>query len=514
MLDRPPTTCVVYTPDSLASAMAFAVGTTQGSSFLEPCVGNGSLVKALSAQGVDRSSIRAVELDQNKSEADKYAKVLRGRDFLSWSLSTKERFDSILSNPPYLALHRLPNRLRENALRIVDPFSSRPISLGSNYWHAFLCASLHLLRDNGSMCFLLPAAWEFADYAKELRNSLPNKFREFEIHRSRTPLFAGLQEGSVVLVAHGFRQVNKRSIRTEHQSLPEIANSLYKPAKSEQVGDSNPAVLSPSLPCKRLNELVKIRIGAVTGHAAFFLLTEDERLRRKLPIASCVRVISRSSHLTDATLTLAKWNRLRQAKERVWLFRPSNKDKRVKTVQKYLQLPAERGGCDRGRFKVHIRTPWYEVSLPDNAHGFVSGMATHGPAITLSGMPGLNATNTLYVVEFAESTSAHARAGVALSLLSSPARTSWKKLARRYADGLLKVEPGDLGKVVVPVGFSTRGAIGAYRQAFALYRKGKVDAARDFADAWILRRIAADKSVGKPSDKAASQSRVQTGASG
>ncbi len=82
--------------------------------------------------------------------------------------------------------------------------NGRSVSLGSNYWYAFVCASLTLLKPGGDLCFILPAAWDYANYAASLRDSIPHYFAHFEIHRSRQPMFKLVQEGCVVIVGRGF----------------------------------------------------------------------------------------------------------------------------------------------------------------------------------------------------------------------------------------------------------------------------------------------------------------------
>ena len=122
-----PPSCVVYTPTALADAMALALDPGSGDRFLEPCIGNGSLVGALSRQGIASGMIRALDLDRTSRPSDRHASVIRGVDFLEWSVNTAERFDKVIANPPYLALNRLSKSLQRNALRVTNPFSLVPL---------------------------------------------------------------------------------------------------------------------------------------------------------------------------------------------------------------------------------------------------------------------------------------------------------------------------------------------------------------------------------------------------
>src|SRR5438132_82569 len=142
-------------------------------------------------------------------EPDGKARTLRGREFLAWSQDTRERFSRIVANPPFIALNRMPPSVRAAAMRIALPGGGN-VALGSNCWVAFLCASVALLEEGGSLGFVLPASWEYSDYAEPVRAAFPRIFRDVQVHRCARPLFSAVQEGSVVLLAREFLGGDKR----------------------------------------------------------------------------------------------------------------------------------------------------------------------------------------------------------------------------------------------------------------------------------------------------------------
>jgi adenine-specific DNA-methyltransferase len=466
--------------------MVSALSPRANERFLEPCVGAGSLVRALARRGIPAARIRGLDLDRDPRPSDGYARVIRDVDFLNWSARTRERFDKIVANPPFLALSRLPPSLRKNALQVVDPFSHRRVTLAGNYWQAFLCAAISLLARDGSICFLLPAAWDYTNYARTLREELPKHFEHVFVHRSCSPLFDSVREGSVVLVARGFHRANLTFRRIEHSTVQQLLGSL---ANENPLASSHAAPapeLQPKTRHTKLGDLVKIRIGAVTGDSGYFLLTEQERRIRKLPVRCCVRVLTRSSHLRAAAITERLWNRLRAEGERVWLFRPEGRVLDHGRVRNYLSLKPEKGGCQRSRFKIQIRSPWYRTPLPANVDGFLSGTSSQGPWIALGQMRGLSATNTLYVVTFKSARTSVGKAAIGLSLLTTSAREALSKVGRRYADGLLKYEPGDLENVEIPLVTKLKGVITRYQQAISKLLDGHVLEAQRLADEWLL----------------------------
>jgi len=223
----------------------------------------------------------------------------------------------------------------------------------------------------------------------------------------------------------------------------------------------------------RVGDLFDVRLGGVTGDAQYFLLTDLQRCEFRLPERTCTPVLSKASQLTAALVTKSIWLNLRKSGGRCWLFSPRPEHLQLKSVKRYLALPANKGGCERTGFKVSIRDPWYEVPLPDKIDGFLSGMTKRAPWIAWRGMRGLSATNTLYVITCKERLSRPERCAWSISLLTSPARKVAKHLGRHYADGLVKYEPCDLKNILLPRPISTRNSEENYRKVVALLLRGE-----------------------------------------
>jgi hypothetical protein len=100
-------------------------------------------------------------------------------------------------------------------------------------------------------------------------------------------------------------------------------------------------------------------------------------------------------------------------------------------------------------------------------------------------MPGLNATNTLYVVRFTNAKTIAEQAAIGLGLMTSRTRQALSRVGRRYPDGLLKFEPGDLKRVEVPVVTRLRGVTTRYRQIVRSLMRGNISEAQHLADSWI-----------------------------
>src|ERR1019366_6502361 len=77
-----------------------------------------------------------------------------------------------------------------------------------------------------SLAFVLPAAWDYALYAGQLREKVLTSFKSVEVHRSQEPLFPDVREGRVVLVAKGYLQVPEHAGRIDHSTAASLMSAL------------------------------------------------------------------------------------------------------------------------------------------------------------------------------------------------------------------------------------------------------------------------------------------------
>lgn len=489
-----PRSAVVYTPDDLAKAMVVAIGDDGRARWLDPCVGDGAFVEQLAALfSVPKERITAFDINSNPSPHKRdLARTQWREDFIKWAgeQGAGMLFDRIILNPPYVALSKLNESLSKMAVALTLPDGSK-LSLKANYWCAFLIASLKVLAPGGALCAVLPAAWDYAEYAYAVRKCLRSAFREFVELRSNSPLFDDVQDGSVVIIGRGFGEplcgMNRIRVAdtTEMQSrLLELANGLGAKAirTLRPVGE---------LPSRRkvLSDIADIRIGAVTGDTRYFVLNDAQRRALSLPTSAFLPVLSRASHLVEAFAGRESWESLRDKNQRIWLFRPSKTSVLSNlAVKRYLLRTEDQMGCRRDRYKVQSRKPWYLTPLPGQVDGFLSGMSKHLPFLVLrkKNKRHLTATNTLYVLRFKNSKLTEAqKAAWALALLSSDARRQMRERARVYADGLLKLEPSDLSSLELPEPPQRCDAVDALMRATRLLLDGKSAEAEEMADAWL-----------------------------
>lgn len=480
--------CKVYTPIGLARAMVAAAGLHTKATWLEPSVGKGVFLRAIAENGVPPSQITACEIDPTKHETDSLGVVHRGIDFLSWAKKSCQQFDRIVGNPPFIRSAMLPPEISSELRQVQIPNTTERLSGRANLWFAFLCACLHRLSPGGNIALVLPASWEYAGYAQALRNSAHLLFRKLYILRSHRPMFGVVQDGSVIFVGRGFQQSNKvfecfncDGLDSVIEVLEAIAQNLIQDSTSRH--ETLHAHQKNS--GERLGDLLEIRLGGVTGQARFFVLSESERRALNLPTQSLLPILSKSHHVAGAEISVDDWKRLRCNDERVWLFRPSKQLTSQAEVRNYLERNVSQGGCDRSRYKIRSRDPWYMTSLPSRINGFLSGMSSVGPFLCFRRMNRLNATNTLYVFRFRQRLAKRQQFAIALAMLTSPFQEQLSLVRRHYPSGLQKIEPGDLQNLILPRMKSAPYTLDVYSRAIKFLLSGAPDQAHKLADCFL-----------------------------
>lgn len=475
--------CRVYTPAKLANSMVRALGGTQHLHWLEPGFGRGAFLREIAALGSHKEHVVGIDLDRRPSSVDSLGTVLRGQDFFSWQAEGR-RFDRIVGNPPYIAIEKLREPLRATAAEATFGSIGKQ-GAGGNLWASFLIRCLSLLKTGGHLSFVLPAAWSYADYASGLRKKLPTYFREFVVHRSKETLFSDVQDGCIVLQCFGFGEPNRISSKHLYDSAADLIRGLRPPVRqavpSIQIRARNPA--KHEAPAA---SLLRVRLGAVTGDAKYFLLGETRRKELRLPLSSVVPVLTKAKHIRDAVFDRYAWAKLRDADDRTYLFRPTIDCLKNPNVDAYLRLSTKDGGCNRNAGWVAKRDPWHRVALPADAHAFMSGVSSLGPFLTLNKMEGLTATNTLYIISFFPSYRAlEARAAIGLAFISGFVRSQVDERTRTYAGGMKKLEPSDLSSLILPIKSNSVGAIETLVQATQMLTSGSSSQAAELADDWF-----------------------------
>lgn len=145
-------------------------------------------------------------------------------NFLTWALSTDDRFDLVIQNPPYAKLRsgsEAQNLLRRNG--IVVP----------NIYSAFLALGLRLLVEGGQQVSITPRSWMNGTYYSAFRHEFVRDAGIDAMHtfESRTKVFGdtGVLQESIIVSATRGRVPEKVVVHTshDHNSAPSSRTVAY-----------------------------------------------------------------------------------------------------------------------------------------------------------------------------------------------------------------------------------------------------------------------------------------------
>ncbi len=406
----------------------------------------------------------------NRSKSARGRLCVRHEDFLEWLMTTWPRLAGprlVLGNPPYTRHQAMSAAEKIAAQAAAGALSPGARSGLSTY---FLAASLASLEASDSLCLLLPANWLEADYARSVRQHIWKSVkRRVDLHLFPNELnvFPGAQVAAMVLVV-GPERSRRRRLR-----LVRVAGDLEHgfvgttTAEIDRVGTTPVSFTPEKLFAARqtgaptatrstvpLGEVAVVRRGVATGSNAFFLRTRAEA--DALPVGSCVPAISRLRTLEGDLLDKDAHDKLGINGARCWLLNlDERKAKKVK-VQRLIE--AGEAAEVHLRYLCKTRTPWYAVERIPAPDILIGPMGKESFRVVINEI-GAIPTNTLYGLRLRHGNKSSAPAAIRAFArwLAQPEGQEALRIGARkhHGDGLVKLEPGALAQVRVPVHIAT-----------------------------------------------------------
>jgi adenine-specific DNA methylase len=193
-----------YTPNTIASfILKWGFNGNAKMDILEPSCGDGVFLEEIKNGKYKYNSIVGIELD--KKEADKSKKLgvkktkIIASDFHKFCLDTKEKFDFIVGNPPYIRFQYFNKEQQKAASKIFEKAGLKYSKL-TNAWVSFVIGSSLLLKENGKMGFVLPAEILQVSYAQTLREFLSHFYNKITIVSFEKLVFSDIQQEVVLLL--------------------------------------------------------------------------------------------------------------------------------------------------------------------------------------------------------------------------------------------------------------------------------------------------------------------------
>ena len=400
-------------------------------------------------------------------------------------------FAAIVGNPPYVRHHWIKGGQWDSA-RAVAADSTIPLPATASLWAYFLLHSLDFLAPGGRLAMLVPEAILQADYAAPLRGTLAERFGRTSLIYIRDRLFDGTDEPVVVVACADFGgqgDVTEEAIECveDLEAVLADANGRGRPPSSAGVrghwAGAEALELLSGIEGRRgvshLSEFATVRVGLVTGANHHFIRSKHDLDGLDVPQEARHPIVARTRWLSGLALDTRDHEELVEKGARALLVRPPDSADGP-TVGPWI----EEGLAEDidGRYKCALRDDWFRVELPPTPDAFSTCTRLGSPLLVLN-RGSCHCSNAIHRVQWKADLMVAPEA-VAVGFLTS-AVGLWAELhGRRYGGGVLKMEPGTLNRIPVPL---VPGAEDIFAELDLSQRKGAEEQARELADERVLR---------------------------
>ena len=466
-----------FTPPPVINSMiAWAAGTgIRPARVVDPGSGSARMLLAAGRRWPDAALI-GVEIDPAAAiigRASLAAAGFAGRsavllgDYCRAPLPHVEGPTLFLGNPPYVRHHQIPARGKDWLRRAARELGLPASGLAGLHAHFFLATARHAVL--GDLGVLITAAeWLDVNYGRLVRELLLGALGGQAVHliEPATAVFADAAATSVIAC---FRPgTTPEAIRMRRVAGPAELGALAggtpvavpvlratsrwgpllraaKPGAAKPGAVARPGSAGPTRPGRlreghvELGELCRVHRGQVTGANAVWVTARPHPL---VPARFCVPAVTRARELIAAGLVLAAGAPLRLV-----ISLPADLDElpdgERPAVARFLRHATAAGAADS--YVARHRTPWWRVRLGVPPPIMASYMGRRPPVFVRNqaGASYLNIAHGLYPREPLDP-------GVLDALAAFLSRSVSPEQGRVYAGGLIKFEPREMERLLVP----------------------------------------------------------------
>ncbi len=510
----------VLTPPTIAEFMARWAIRTLRDKILEPSCGEGVFLKAsiqellsLGAQPEDiPRQVYGIELDRDMVEETRrrllsefgVVPTLINSDFFDIQPPSSQLrlipevnmippVEVVIGNPPYIRYQLFKGNVRKKAIKLSSEEGVDLPELTAS-WVPFVIHAGKFLKKGGRIAMVLPSKLLHVNYAKPLRKWLLKNFESIIIISFEKRAFSVLEDTVILMGVKGIAKTPKVrfvTVNSEEDLLSvdvqgEFENYTSFSPKADEKWTKYiipPRLLKAYLKIMEktrgkittLGELGKVTIGVVTGDNRFFTLTAQEAERWNIEEKYLFPLISRAEHIHGTKTTNNDWRLLCKLGQKCYLLYITEPWERLsQSVRDYLEVRGKELKV-KERYKVRIRKRWYEVPGVRFPDVFMSYMIHDVPKASANEIKIDNkkatSTNTIHQVFLRENVEPTV---VVTSFYNSLTLASFELNGRFYGGGVLKIEPKEAERVVLPSVKDNQEIINVSGKVDSLIRKRRV----------------------------------------
>ncbi|WP_417198935.1 Eco57I restriction-modification methylase domain-containing protein [Bizionia sp.] len=455
-----------YTPEPIASfVLRWAFNDNKQLDILEPSCGDGVFLKEIGKGGYEYNSVTAIEFDKVEAKKSKKIDLLKttiiNADFHDFCINTKQKFDLVIGNPPYIRYQYFEKGQQEFASKIFEKAKLKYSKL-TNAWVSFVVGSSLLLKEEGKIGFVLPAEILQVSYAQPLREFLAHFYNKINIVSFEKLVFPDIQQEVVLLLC----EKNKSKTHLiEHLELKD-ANELKKldvlklksPKKKidfksnkwtfyflEQNEIDFLEKLQNNKIIPRLQEFAKVEVGITTGSNPFF--TVPLSIVKKYNLEQYAKpLVGRSVQVPSAIFTKKDWikNRNSEAKTHFLSFPKMTKLNGNIGARDYIAL-GEKNKIHEG-YKCSIRDEWQIVPSQRTSDALFIRRNNKYPKLIINEADAFT-TDTMHRVTIKEKVNIKA---LTASYYNSLSFAFAEICGRSHGGGVLELMPSEVERILLP----------------------------------------------------------------
>jgi adenine-specific DNA methylase len=476
-------------------------------SVIDPSCGDGRFLEAAAAAadlrlvGCDVSPQALAETAARLAVRGLTAELL-GRDFFTVDPGSVEPVDLVVGNPPFIRYQRFDDRSRRAALASALRLGVRLSRLTST-WAPFVLHSTRFLRPGGRLAMVVPAEITQTHYGLRTLEGLLGRFGSVDLIAFEENFFDGAQAETCLLLADGCGgsctsvRLTPLSSIYDLEQRDRIAEALADPVRVELAdGDRMrfaEAYLDPAerrawtsarrhRAVRTAAALAEVTNGYVTGDNEFFHRSRTAAEGAGYPPTWLYATVRSSRSLLGLRFTAGDVAAREAEGVAHHLLVPQEDLFTDREPLDRLIAEGERRGTP-DRFKCRQRAPWWRVPGLQDAEVLVGYMAGATPRAAINEARAFY-TNSLHGLRV--------RSGadpvlLALGFYSSLTLLSLEIEGRSYGGGILKIEPRELDRALLPCSDLPRETIATLaRDVDRLLRAGQYEAASAAVDAALL----------------------------
>lgn len=461
-----------FTPQPIVRFIADWALRNNDDTVFEPSAGDAEFLvesvrrlRQLSGDSNFKPIVHGVEIHKHSAQVGRNrVRIAGGRPQIQendfFQINSSRKYSAVIGNPPYVRYQDWSGearlRSREAALRAGVALTGLASS-----WAAFVIQGSAILRDGGRLGLVLPAELLSVNYASPVRRFLFDHFRSLEIVLFEDQVFPEAEADVVLLLADGYNEgpsthATIRQAKNADDLIELEVGSQWAPV--DPAGKWTGAGLvseSATLPLARLTKEQVFTdletwgdttLGMVTGNNRYFALSPSRIKELGLHQNELLRLSPPgSSHLRGLVLSNPMLAKLGQEGRETRLFYPGATPS--PEAQAYIDA-GHASGVDQA-YKCRVRKTWFRVPLVKPADLLLTCMNADTPRLTTN-LAGVYHLNSIHGVFLREPLRDIGKELLPLASLNSITLLNAEMVGRTYGGGILKLEPKEADKWMMP----------------------------------------------------------------